>query len=343
MFPNKIKLSNDYIDLIVKTRKEHNLTAYQLSEKIGKNKSWLPNIENRRTKNISRNDLILLFKDFAKDEQLDTELYIIKHLNPNALIVLDDNKTVVLCSLLQRKYNLVPKKQEYNYIENDEHSLQQEKLLKKLNSALSDFNEQITRCFETEEDYPEIQTQIFKTLSVICENFESSYHLANEYYSINFLESITPNNNEYYNYISNYIKTIQTNFDFINKKALLYDYYISALSIYINADTHSANDLEDILVQLENFIHDIYEYTTFVFHNHKQHEANLHHIYSVAYNYLRDFIRISNLSYSIIDLKVPDNTDSKEIVNEFHLQLNNELFQIKKNFHEKYKYLLSKN
>ena len=48
MFPDKIKITDDLIKLIVDTRKEHNLTSYQLSEKIGKNKSWLPNIENKR-------------------------------------------------------------------------------------------------------------------------------------------------------------------------------------------------------------------------------------------------------------------------------------------------------
>lgn len=86
MFEDKIEITQDYIDLIVAKRKEHNLTAYQLSEKIGKNKSWLPNIENRRTKNISRDDLILLFKDFAKEENLGVEEYIIKYLRPNLLM-----------------------------------------------------------------------------------------------------------------------------------------------------------------------------------------------------------------------------------------------------------------
>ena len=85
MFEDTIKITQEYIDLIITKRKEHNLTAYQLSEKIGKNKSWLPNIENRRTKNISRDDLILLFKDFAKEENMDAEEYILKYLRPNLL------------------------------------------------------------------------------------------------------------------------------------------------------------------------------------------------------------------------------------------------------------------
>ena len=83
-----------FMILIIATRKEYNLTAYQLSEKIGKNKSWLPNIENKRTKNISREDLILLFKDFAKDKNMDAENFVIKYLPPTATIELDNSVSV---------------------------------------------------------------------------------------------------------------------------------------------------------------------------------------------------------------------------------------------------------
>lgn len=94
MFPDKIKITDDLIKLIIDTRKEYNLTAYQLSEKIGKNKSWLPNIENKRTKNISKEDLITLFKDFAKDKNMDAEEFVIKYLSPTANVELDDNVSV---------------------------------------------------------------------------------------------------------------------------------------------------------------------------------------------------------------------------------------------------------
>ena len=86
LFPDKIKITDELIKLIVDTRKEYNLTSYQLSEKIGKNKSWLPNIENKRTKNIFKEDLILLFKDFAKDKNMDAEDFIIKYLSPTATL-----------------------------------------------------------------------------------------------------------------------------------------------------------------------------------------------------------------------------------------------------------------
>jgi transcriptional regulator with XRE-family HTH domain len=94
LFPDKIKITDDLIKLIIDTRKEYNLTAYGLSEKIGKNKSWLPNIENKRTKNIFKEDLILLFKDFAKDKNMDAEDFIIKYLSPAASIELSNNVTV---------------------------------------------------------------------------------------------------------------------------------------------------------------------------------------------------------------------------------------------------------
>ena len=77
MFPEKIKITDELIQLIINTRKNDHLTAYQLSEKIGKNKSWLPNIENKRTKNISKSDLYLLFKDNAAKENMSPEQYIL--------------------------------------------------------------------------------------------------------------------------------------------------------------------------------------------------------------------------------------------------------------------------
>lgn len=89
MFPEKVKITDELISLIIETRKAHDLTAYQLSEKIGKNKSWLPNIENKRTKNISREDLYLLFRDFASKEDLEPEQYIVKNLPRNSMIELE--------------------------------------------------------------------------------------------------------------------------------------------------------------------------------------------------------------------------------------------------------------
>lgn len=94
MFLDKIRITDDLIKLITDTRKEYNLTAYQLSEQIGKNKSWLPNIENKRTKNITREDLILLFKDFANGKGMDAEEFVIKYLSPTATVELADNVSI---------------------------------------------------------------------------------------------------------------------------------------------------------------------------------------------------------------------------------------------------------
>ena len=120
MFPKKIRLTDDLIELIIETRKRNGLTAYQLSEAIGKNKSWLPNIENHRTKNISNDDLLLIFNDFAKEEGLSPELYIIKHLNPTAQVQLD-NGDIVSCRVLQKKYELLSDKVSIEEILDDFH------------------------------------------------------------------------------------------------------------------------------------------------------------------------------------------------------------------------------
>ena len=94
MFPDKIRLTPDYIDLIIKERKKHDLTSYQLSERLGKNKSWLPNIENKRTKNISKEDFLALFDEFAKEANMDTEMYILKNLSSDTLVLLDDGRSI---------------------------------------------------------------------------------------------------------------------------------------------------------------------------------------------------------------------------------------------------------
>lgn len=119
MFPDKIKITDDLIKLIIDTRKEYNLTAYQLSEKIGKNKSWLPNIENKRTKNIVREDLILLFKDFAKDKNMDAEDFVIKYLSPTAIIELENNVTVPNHYLQTKMHLFSPDKEELNISEEE--------------------------------------------------------------------------------------------------------------------------------------------------------------------------------------------------------------------------------
>lgn len=52
-----IILTDKIIENIIQKRKDENLSAYGLSEKIGKTKFWLPNIENRKQKKIKYDDL----------------------------------------------------------------------------------------------------------------------------------------------------------------------------------------------------------------------------------------------------------------------------------------------
>ncbi len=172
MFAEKIKLTDAYLDLIIQKRKEHSFTAYQLSEHIGKNKSWLPNIENRRTKNITKEEFLLIFQDFAKNENIDTETYIIKYLPPNALIELEDN-TCVPCYYLKAKLNLSPQETAFAELTHPSSELSQ------LNQSLSDFTQTIQQIFFTLSDQ-EKQTllDMLPTMTQnLCCHFPITYSL----------------------------------------------------------------------------------------------------------------------------------------------------------------------
>lgn len=76
MLPDKIKITSELIQTIVSKRNDLGLTAYQLSEKLNKNKSWIPNIENMRTKNINKEESILLFSYLLNTSNDETEKYL---------------------------------------------------------------------------------------------------------------------------------------------------------------------------------------------------------------------------------------------------------------------------
>lgn len=108
---DKIRITKHLIEFIIFKRKELNMTAYQLSEKIGKNKSWLPNIENKRTKNISKNDLCLLLRELVNKEDFSPEQYVEKYFSRDNSYETDNDSI---------SYYNVPQKTDVDYqIEKD--------------------------------------------------------------------------------------------------------------------------------------------------------------------------------------------------------------------------------
>ena len=132
------------IDIINK-RKEIGLSAYDLSEKSGHSKYWLPNIEVGRTKKISVEDLLSIYKYLIPDTDIDMAEYI-ANLTPinlvetmselleeyqniqadyqNVLSIIsrqhlsESERSIMLDPLLKKKENC--KKKMHEIIDNDE-------------------------------------------------------------------------------------------------------------------------------------------------------------------------------------------------------------------------------
>ena len=72
MIPDKIELNKTIVNKIVEIRGKLGLSSYQLSEKMGKSKFWLNNVENNKTKNISKDDLVNILS-YIYDERNEIE------------------------------------------------------------------------------------------------------------------------------------------------------------------------------------------------------------------------------------------------------------------------------
>ena len=75
MAVTKLVITNKLRNDIIERRKENALSSYELSEQSGHSKFWLQNIESGKTKRISKDDLLsiyrVLFQADSDDEILD--------------------------------------------------------------------------------------------------------------------------------------------------------------------------------------------------------------------------------------------------------------------------------
>lgn len=276
MFPDKIKVTDDLIKLIIDTRKEYNLTAYQLSEKIGKNKSWLPNIENKRTKNIFREDLILLFKDFAKDKNMDAEDFVIKYLSPTAVIELDNNVTVPNHYLQTKMHLFSPDSENSNIVkENLEYYLAEKPYevdLMRLKKDLKDLSELITDEFsycQSENERENIITMV-KTMYT---NFLGEFAYTQKLYQIPLFHGNAKMSFgekaglEYLNSTNKNIKSFSLIqklayahadiYNDINLEENKYNLFSNIMLVTPKTDTE---ELDSIMFDLDGFIYKLHEY-----------------------------------------------------------------------------------
>lgn len=81
MASKKIRISEDMIKFIKEMRKEHNISAYELSKLCGRKQSWIPNIENHRTTSMTAEAASKLGDIFQElDEKKEFESYIERQL-----------------------------------------------------------------------------------------------------------------------------------------------------------------------------------------------------------------------------------------------------------------------
>lgn len=347
MFAEKIKLTQDYIDLIVKKRKEHHLTAYELSEKLGKNKSWIPNIENHRTKNISKENLLLIFDSFAKEEHIDTEQYILKYLHPHAIVQLDDGNSIP-CEVLQTKYKLSTldsySEEYFNsyYICNDETSMQRN--IKELKTAISTLLESMSK------EFPYLtlkqQAETIRSIYSIKENYVRLPSLISEFLKIDIFSEYPADEEgkhaqQYREEFRELITTTKNNFKLFNAKASVYSFFTEDGNNFsinyrlANFDFGSYEELKSILSDIEQYIFAVYRYVQLAYDYSDTPNIDLKKIYSKAKQFLTLFTVISKISYKV-ELTLPQNDATKDIVNTTQLKLTNMLYEIKQLFFKKF-------
>lgn len=348
MFPNKIALTDEYVDLIIKERKRHGFTAYNLSEKIGKNKSWLANIENHRTKNISKTDLLLIFEDFAKEENLDTEKYIIKYLHPNAMVTLENGNTLP-CSILQTHYELLSiDNNPRDYLDsldfyNGELPFQQD--ISQLERSLSKFNETILKRVSELSDKKQRQ-EIIKTFDIMTDSLIREFPLAIEYYKVDIFKKIPSlpygkYNDFYIKEVTQIIKQVSQQFKLFNAKADVCSYFIEDSDNYYlnykiaNFEHGTINELSEILSDIENYLFSIYNYIQLSYEYTNHPDIDFKKIYTRLKRFLCAFVHIAKLDYKVT-FTVPNNDSSEDTIKETQLQANNILFQIKQALQQKY-------
>ena len=352
MFPDKIKITDELIKLIIDTRKEYNLTAYQLSEKIGKNKSWLPNIENKRTKNISREDLIILFKDFAEDKGIDPEEFVIKYLSPTAPVELDNNVTVpnhylqfsmeifspdhedLHISLEERKKQI-----EY-YNEDKPYEVDLMRFKKKLKDLSDLIIDEFSYC-ETSDK----RNEMIDMVDAMFTNFAGEFVYTKKLYQLpmfygksemgfgkkvakDFLQKTNKN-------IERFIaiqKLAYANADIYSEINFEVGRYNLFSNIMLVDDKTDSEELDDIVFGLDGFIYKLHEYLLSAknesdINNHSC-DINFIVLFEHIIKSMNDFINNANLNYRFEYVMPEQSADIDELIKKC-LELNNITYGIK--------------
>lgn len=361
MFPDKIKITDDLIKLIIDTRKEHDLSAYQLSEKIGKNKSWLPNIENKRTKNITKNDLYLLFSEFASGENLRPEQYIVRHLPRNTMIELEDGVTAP-CHHVRRMLG-VDYWEDYENLSTDDYNSEmdfecygrKDELKKKdILASINNLSEMIKRKINSYSiDKQEIYSRCLDAMTGNFENdFERTINIyGNDYCPNDPLEYDSIAKHTYLEDLDELQEVIKIAMDFISAKSFVYSFiecvsqnenykFFDKIKNWDSLEDSEDEKLYDALEDIKNYHFGLYSYADYyeeyctTFKSVPQIDYRL--IFSKLYEMLELYIGVAKINYTF-DFAIPDNSATHEEIEELHRQTDKILFEIEKEVRSKFK------
>ena len=348
LFPDKVKVTDDLINLIVDTRKEYNLTAYQLSEKIGKNKSWLPNIENKRTKNIFREDLILLFKDFAKDKNMDAEDFVIKYLPPTAIIELDNNVTVPNHYLQTKMHLFSPDRENSNIVKEDlEYYLAKKPYevdLMRLKKDLKDLSELITDEFSYCQSGNE-RENIITMVKTMYTNFLGEFAYTQKLYQIPLFHGDVKISFgekaglEYLNTTNENIRSFSLTqklayahadiYNDINLEENKYNLFSNIMFVTPKTDTE---ELDSIMFDLDGFIYKLHEYILAVKNKLKiqseMFEIDFISIFTKLIKAIDTLIQNAHLNF-VYEYAMPESNTNLDELAKRCLELNNITYGIK--------------
>lgn len=352
MFPNKIKITDDIKKLIVDVRKEHNLTAYQLSESIGKNKSWIPNIENDRTKNITKEDLFKIFEDFAKEEGINTEKFIINHINSKAILTLHNGSEVKAIDLqlkddLELLQNDSKKSSDNDNTYIKEVRYQKDTIL--LNCILEKIESIIYKDFNLMEDNDRKYT--LRVLECIRQNIEFDFFYSSLAYNTLFFDNIPTNLEEcesgkkFINEFTSICIKFTDEVRMINAKVKVYCYFDNTNAPFsishrlLEQDFLDYDTLSEILIDIEKYMNEAFQYIKIAYEFNSKYGHNqiieYRKLYSLMDRFLCAFVHVSKINYKYI-FSLPKNDFSYEDIQKKQLEINNILFEIRQSFYSKY-------
>ena len=356
MFPEKIKITDELIQLIIDTRKEHNLTAYQLSEKIGKNKSWLPNIENRRTKNISRSDLYLLFKNFADEENHQPEQYIVKNLPRNCMIELEDGVTAP-CYHVKEMLGVDPW-EEYISLSPEEHNEEDEFYENRSNDLrekdISASVYRLSNILSTKLQNFDLDKKedIIRYIDRMADNLENDFDHTLDIYGLPYCpdDPISQESNaktDYLRLLESLSNSNSIALDMMCSRSFVYSFiegapyeiydFFNKIENWKNLTDPEDEKLYYALEDIKNYqfcvfsyIEDLAEYNK-IFKNTLSIDYDL--IFSKLYEIFRLYIKVAKMDYSF-DLPIPDSNSN---ISELHQKTDKTIFDIEKEMRSRYR------